>query len=129
MTLKLIILFFTPLISGLMVYLVPSAKGSNFKLLLVFAGSYLFAITVTHILPELYRQNAELELIALCNYWNILLQVLSTAIYIHTTTTITSIHIHISLFPPWYYYPHCVFTRSLKEACLRSRLRWAWDMT
>jgi len=65
MTLKLIILFFTPLISGLMVYLVPSAKGSNFKLLLVFAGSYLFAITVTHILPELYRQNAELELIGL----------------------------------------------------------------
>jgi len=48
-----------------MVYLVPSAKGSNFKLLLVFAGSYLFAITVTHILPELYRQNAELELIGL----------------------------------------------------------------
>jgi len=65
MTLKLVVLFFTPLISGLMVYLVPSAKGSNFKLLLVFAGSYLFAITVTHILPELYRQNAELELIGL----------------------------------------------------------------
>jgi len=65
MTLKLVVLFFTPLLSGLMVYLVPSAKGSNFKLLLVFAGSYLFAITVTHILPELYRQNAELELIGL----------------------------------------------------------------
>jgi zinc transporter ZupT len=65
MTIKLIVLFFTPLIAGLMVYLVPSAKGSNFKLLLVFAGSYLFAITVTHILPELYRQNSELELIGL----------------------------------------------------------------
>jgi zinc transporter ZupT len=65
MTLKLIVLFFTPLIAGLMIYLVPSAKGSNFKLLLVFAGSYLFAITVTHILPELYRQNMELELIGL----------------------------------------------------------------
>lgn len=65
MTIKLIVLFFTPLIAGLMVYLVPSARGSNFKLLLVFAGSYLFAITVTHILPELYRQNSELELIGL----------------------------------------------------------------
>ena len=65
MTLKLIVLFFTPLISGLMVYLVPTAKGSSFKLLLVFAGSYLFAITVTHILPELYRQNMEVELIGL----------------------------------------------------------------
>ncbi len=65
MTLKLIVLFFTPLLAGLMVYLVPSAKGSNFKLLLVFAGSYLFSITVTHILPQLYRQNMELELIGL----------------------------------------------------------------
>lgn len=65
MTLKLVVLFFTPLIAGLMVYLVPSAKGSNFKLLLVFAGSYLFSITVTHILPELFRQNMELELIGL----------------------------------------------------------------
>lgn len=65
MTLKLTVLFFTPLVAGLMVYLVPSAKGNNFKLLLVFAGSYLFAITVTHILPELYRQHLEVELIGL----------------------------------------------------------------
>ncbi len=65
MTLKLLVLFFTPLVAGLMVYLVPTAKGNTFKLLLVFAGSYLFAITVTHILPELYRQHQEVELIGL----------------------------------------------------------------
>ncbi len=65
MAIKLIVLFFTPLLAGLMVYLVPSAKGSNFKLLLVFAGSYLFSITVTHILPQLYLQNSEVELIGL----------------------------------------------------------------
>ncbi len=65
MTLKLIVLFFTPLIAGLMVYLVPSARGNTFKLLLVFAGSYLFSITVTHILPQLYIQNTEVELIGL----------------------------------------------------------------
>jgi len=65
MTLKLTVLFFTPLLAGLMVYLVPSAKRNNFKLLLVFAGSYLFSITVTHILPELYRQHQEVELIGL----------------------------------------------------------------
>ena len=65
MAVKLIVLFFTPLIAGLMVYLVPTAKGSNFKLLLVFAGSYLFSITVTHILPGLYRENMEMELIGL----------------------------------------------------------------
>ncbi len=65
MLLKLIVLFFTPLLAGLMVYLVPTAKGNSFKLLLVFAGSYLFAITVTHILPELYRQHQEVELIGI----------------------------------------------------------------
>jgi zinc transporter ZupT len=48
-----------------MIYLVPTVKGNNFKLLLVFAGSYLFSITVTHILPELYRQHQEVELIGL----------------------------------------------------------------
>lgn len=65
MTLKLLVLFFTPLLAGLMVYLVPKTKGNSFKLLLVFAGSYLFAITVTHILPELYRQHSDVELIGL----------------------------------------------------------------
>ncbi len=59
------VLFFTPLIAGLLIYLFPKARTSNFKLLLVFAGSYLFAITVIHILPELYRQYAEVELIGL----------------------------------------------------------------
>lgn len=65
MTLKLSVLFFTPLISGLLIYLIPTSKNSNFKLILVFAGSYLFAITVTHILPELYSQHQEVELIGL----------------------------------------------------------------
>lgn len=65
MTLKLLVLFLTPLLSGLVIYLVPKAKGPNYRLLLVFAGSYLFAITVIHILPELYIQNVGVELIGL----------------------------------------------------------------
>jgi zinc transporter ZupT len=65
MTIKLLVLFLTPLLSGLAVYLLPSGKGRNFKLLLVFAGAYLFGITVIHILPELYIQNREVELIGL----------------------------------------------------------------
>jgi zinc transporter ZupT len=65
MTLKLSVLFFTPLLSGLLIYLIPTSKNSNFKLILVFAGSYLFAITVTHILPELYSQHQEVELIGI----------------------------------------------------------------
>ncbi len=65
MTLKLLVLFFTPLLAGLVVYLVPSPKGTNFKLVLVFAGAYLFAITVTHILPDLYREHGDMALIGL----------------------------------------------------------------
>lgn len=65
MLLKSLILFFTPLLAGLLIYLVPKARNTSFKLLLVFAGSYLFAITVIHILPELYREYAEVELIGL----------------------------------------------------------------
>lgn len=65
MTVKLLVLFLVPLLSGLAIYLLPSGKGRNFKLLLVFAGAYLFSITVIHILPELYIQNSEVELIGL----------------------------------------------------------------
>lgn len=65
MTLKLLVLFFTPLLSGLLIYLVPKGKSTNFKLLLVFAGAYLFAITVIHILPELYHQPVGMEWIGL----------------------------------------------------------------
>jgi zinc transporter ZupT len=65
MTLKLLVLFLTPLLSGLLVYLIPKGKNASYRLLLVFAGSYLFAITVIHILPELYMENTGLELIGL----------------------------------------------------------------
>lgn len=61
----MLVLFFTPLLAGLLIYMVPKGRNTNFKLWLVFAGSYLFAITVIHILPELYRQYAEIELIGL----------------------------------------------------------------
>lgn len=62
---KLLVLFLTPLLSGLLIYLVPKAKSSSFKLLLVFAGAYLFSITVIHILPEVYRQDPNVELVGL----------------------------------------------------------------
>lgn len=65
MALKLSVLLFTPLISGLLIYFVRNFRSANFKLLLVFAGAYLFGITVVHILPELYRENQEVELIGL----------------------------------------------------------------
>lgn len=39
MSLKLIVLFFTPLVSGLLIFLFPRGKNTNYKMLLVFAGS------------------------------------------------------------------------------------------
>jgi zinc transporter ZupT len=65
MIIKILVLFLTPLLAGLMVYFLPFGKMRNFKLLLVIAGAYLFGITVVHILPELYHQDAEVELIGL----------------------------------------------------------------
>lgn len=65
MTIKLLVLFFTPLLSGLLIYLIPRGRSANYRLLLVFAGAYLFAITVIHILPELYLQHLGVELIGL----------------------------------------------------------------
>jgi zinc and cadmium transporter len=48
------LLFFTALIAGSLAYFIPKWREEFFKLVLVFAGSYLFAITVLHILPELF---------------------------------------------------------------------------
>lgn len=92
MTLKLLVLFFTPLLSGLLIFLVPKGRNSNYKLLLVFAGSYLFAITVIHILPELYRQSLGLELVGLFVLIGFFLQQLLE----YFTAGVEHGHIHIS---------------------------------
>jgi zinc transporter ZupT len=92
MTLKILVLFFTPLLSGLLIFLVPKGKNTNYKMLLVFAGSYLFAITVIHILPELYRQSLGLELIGLFVLVGFFLQQLLE----YFTSGIEHGHIHTS---------------------------------
>lgn len=92
MNLKLLVLFFTPLLSGLLIFLVPRGKNSNYKMLLVFAGSYLFAITVIHILPELYTQALGLELIGLFVLIGFFLQQLLE----YFTSGIEHGHIHTS---------------------------------
>jgi len=62
---KLLVLFLAPLLSGLLIYLVPKGKNNNYKLLLVFAGAYLFSITVSHILPGLYTEYDDVQLIGI----------------------------------------------------------------
>ncbi len=40
--------------AGLLVFFAPVFRERYFKLVLVFAGSYLFSVTILHILPELF---------------------------------------------------------------------------
>src|SRR5690606_30226485 len=55
MGINFLILFFTAMICGSLVFFAPTFKDRFFKLVLVFAGSYLFSITILHIIPELFN--------------------------------------------------------------------------
>ena len=54
MGLNFVLLFTTAMLAGLLVYFAPVFREKYFKLILVFAGSYLFSITILHIIPELF---------------------------------------------------------------------------
>ena len=56
MVIRLLILFFSALAGGLLAFSFPDFSKKHFKLGLVFAGAYLFAITIIHIMPELFSQ-------------------------------------------------------------------------
>lgn len=58
MALNFTLLFVTAMLAGGLAYFIPSWEERYFKLVLVFAGSYLFAITVLHILPELFVESS-----------------------------------------------------------------------
>ena len=48
------ILFLTALSGGIAFQLIPGLRKANTRYILMFAGSYLLAITVVHILPEVF---------------------------------------------------------------------------
>ena len=54
MTVSIILLFISALLGGALIYLMPEQKGNGFKLSLIFAGAYLFSITIIHIIPEIF---------------------------------------------------------------------------
>jgi zinc and cadmium transporter len=60
------ILFFIALLAGAVAFYVPKLNTGSYKLLLVFAGSYLFSITIIHIFPELYSQSVNPRWIGIC---------------------------------------------------------------
>lgn len=51
---ELVILTLSALAGGLSVFLVKKINTTSFKLSLVFAGSYLFSITIIHLLPDIF---------------------------------------------------------------------------
>ncbi len=52
---KILILFLSAFMGGLAIFLVKSDKSQLLKLILSFSGSYLFAITVLHLIPNVYQ--------------------------------------------------------------------------
>jgi len=59
---KLIILFLSAFLGGCAIFLVRSDKSQLLKLILSFSGSYLFAITVLHLIPDAYRSSESEEI-------------------------------------------------------------------
>jgi len=51
---SIFILFVSALLGGIIQFIVPRFNSSGYHLSLVFAGSYLFSITIVHLIPELY---------------------------------------------------------------------------
>lgn len=58
MLLTIVILIVCTMLGGLSLNLIPTMK-QNLRLPLIFAGSYLFAITIIHIIPELFSISPE----------------------------------------------------------------------
>ncbi|MFC3879556.1 zinc permease [Algoriphagus namhaensis] len=54
MGINFLLLFLTAMSAGALVFLAPNFRDKYFKLVLVFAGSYLFSITIIHLIPELF---------------------------------------------------------------------------
>lgn len=58
MILTAIILLLSTISGGLLIYVV-GFKSANLRLPLIFAGSFLFAVTIIHILPELFSVSSD----------------------------------------------------------------------
>lgn len=52
---ELILLFSSAFLGGIAVFLFKGSNAARLKLILSFSGAYLFAITVLHLMPDVYR--------------------------------------------------------------------------
>jgi len=60
---ELILLFGSSMIGGLAIFLLKKDNSNRLKLVLSFSGAYLFAITILHLMPDVYKSgNPEIGL-------------------------------------------------------------------
>ena len=84
-----IILFLAALLGGLAVFLFKKENTKNLKLVLSFSGAYLFAITILHLMPDVYESGNKYTglFVLLCFSFQIILEQFSEGIehgHIHT---------------------------------------------
>lgn len=65
MIFNILVLLVTTMLGGLSFYIFPQLSGKHLKLPLVFAGAYLFSLTIIHIIPELYESDQSVQLIGI----------------------------------------------------------------
>lgn len=56
---NLFILFLAAFLGGIATFALPEVRSGHYRLVLVFAGAYLFSITILHILPELFTHTQD----------------------------------------------------------------------
>lgn len=60
-----LLLFLMVVLSGLSVFLLKVTDQKKIKLLLAFSGSYLLAVSLLHLVPEIYRSSTEESMIGI----------------------------------------------------------------
>lgn len=59
MLIDIIVLFFSVFLTGMIFLSKPLKKLVNLRLFLIFGGSYLFSLTIIHLLPEVFHQHGD----------------------------------------------------------------------
>lgn len=71
-----LLLFLIVILSGLSVLLLKSSSPKRIKLLLSFSGSYLLAVSLLHLVPEIYRSSPEESMIGIYILLGFFIQIL-----------------------------------------------------
>lgn len=65
MIINLVILLGSAILGGVLAFFYSEKKRVDYSLVLAFSGAYLFSITITHILPELFTSSENIKLTGL----------------------------------------------------------------